>query len=62
MRQGRFLAIGTPADAMSEAQLRLLYDIEVRILSQIDASTGMELRACVPASHLARSHRPATYA
>jgi ABC-type cobalamin/Fe3+-siderophores transport system ATPase subunit len=48
MRAGQFLAVGPPDEVMSEAQLRALYGIDVRILSGVDASTGAPLRACVP--------------
>jgi ABC-type cobalamin/Fe3+-siderophores transport system ATPase subunit len=48
MRTGQFLAVGPPDEVMSEAQLRALYGIEVRILSGVDASTNAPLRACVP--------------
>ena len=47
MRDGHFLAIGPPSEVMSEASLRELYGIEVRILSSVDPRTGAAIRACV---------------
>lgn len=48
MRAGHFLAVGPPAEAMSEAQLRELYGIDVRILTGLDVATGRPIQACVP--------------
>jgi ABC-type cobalamin/Fe3+-siderophores transport system ATPase subunit len=48
MRDGHFLAVGRPAEAMSEENLRALYGIDVRILSGVDTATDLPLHACVP--------------
>jgi ABC-type cobalamin/Fe3+-siderophores transport system ATPase subunit len=48
MREGQFLAVGSPGGVMSEQQLRALYGIDVRILSGGNAASGQVLRACVP--------------
>ena len=48
MRDGQFLAVGSPTEVMSEAQLRELYGIDVHILTGLDLATGTEMRACIP--------------
>jgi iron complex transport system ATP-binding protein len=49
MHEGRFLAVGTPENVMTEQNLRIIYGVEVRILSAKDETTGKTIRFCTAA-------------
>lgn len=53
MKDGKFLAVGSPDEVMTEGNLRTIYEIDVRILSAKDSVSGDEIRFCIPAKETA---------
>ena len=51
MKEGRFIALGSPDKVMTEENLKSTCEIDVRIISAIDPISGQEIRFCIPATH-----------
>ena len=47
MNDGKFLAVGSPEEVMTEANLRDTYGIDVRILDTSDPISGKKLKYCI---------------
>jgi iron complex transport system ATP-binding protein len=55
MKDGKFMALGSPKKVITEENLREIYDIDVRILAANDPISGEEIRFCFPAKEKAGS-------
>jgi iron complex transport system ATP-binding protein len=49
MKDGKFIAVGSPDKVITEENLKETYEIDVRILSANDPVSGEEIRFCIPA-------------
>ena len=57
MKDGKFIALGSPDKVINEENLKSAYDIEVRILSARDPTSGEEVRFCIPAKENALNRK-----
>jgi len=48
MNHGRFMAVGTSAEVMTEANLCATYGIDIRIITADDPAGGKKIRFCIP--------------
>jgi iron complex transport system ATP-binding protein len=48
MKDGGFIALGSPDEVVTEENLRATYEIVVKILSAIDPTSGEEVKFCIP--------------
>lgn len=55
MNKGKFLAIGTPDDVMTEETLGKVYGMEVRIISVDDRVSGKRLKFVIPTTSISQT-------
>lgn len=48
MKEGAFISVGDPAEAITAATLGEIYGMEVSLISAKDPGTGRDLKLCVP--------------
>ena len=48
MKEGRFIEVGKPADAMTEDTLRAIYGIDVKMVDIIDPHSSQPLKIVLP--------------